>query len=91
MFGASVKCLLNNVLGRICLLRFFKYNKLKMSKTIFFQMAPCIYYCTLDFQIRLYKPYIVQKLVKKAFHQCNNKYGVPFEKNEFLTFLFRYV
>jgi hypothetical protein len=44
MFAASVNCLLNNVLSRICLLRFFKYNKLKMSKTHFFQMAPRIYY-----------------------------------------------
>jgi hypothetical protein len=43
MFAASVKCLLNNVLSRICLLRFFKYNKLKTSKTHFFQMAPRIY------------------------------------------------
>jgi hypothetical protein len=25
---------------------FLKHNKLKMSKTHFFQMAPCIYYCT---------------------------------------------
>jgi hypothetical protein len=46
---------------------------------------------TLDFHIRLYKPYTVGKLVKKAFDQGNNKYGVPFEKNEFLTFLVCYV
>jgi hypothetical protein len=46
MFAASAKCLLNNVLSPICLLRFFKYNKLKMSKTHFFQMAPRIYYGT---------------------------------------------
>jgi hypothetical protein len=45
----------------------------------------------LQFQIRLYKPYIVQKLVKKVFDQCKNKYGVPFEKNVFLIFLVRYV
>jgi hypothetical protein len=30
------------------------------------------------------------QLVKKAFDQCNNKCGVPFEKNEFLTFLVCY-
>jgi hypothetical protein len=35
---------------------------------------------TLDFHIRLYKPYTVGKLVKKAFDQCNNKCRVPFEK-----------
>jgi hypothetical protein len=46
MFAASAECLLNNLLSRICLLRFFKHNKLKMSKTHFFQMAPRIYYCT---------------------------------------------
>jgi hypothetical protein len=39
----------------------------------------------------LYKPYTVRKLVKKAFDQCNNKCGVPFEKNEFLTFLVCYI
>jgi hypothetical protein len=38
-----------------------------------------------------YKPHIVQKLVKKAFDRCNNKYGVLFEKNEFLAFLVCYV
>jgi hypothetical protein len=37
-------------------------------------------YCTFNFHIRLYKPYTAGKLVKKAFDQCNNKYGVPFEK-----------
>jgi hypothetical protein len=36
MFAASVEWLLNNLLSRICLLRFFKHNELKMSKTIFF-------------------------------------------------------
>jgi hypothetical protein len=35
MFAASVECLLNNLLSRICLLRFFKHNKVKMSKTHF--------------------------------------------------------
>jgi hypothetical protein len=45
MFAASAEYLLNNLLSRICLLRFFKYNELKMSKTNFFQMAPRIYYC----------------------------------------------
>jgi hypothetical protein len=45
----------------------------------------------LDFHIRLYKPYTIGKLVKKAFDQCNNKCGVPFEKNKFLTFLVCYI
>jgi hypothetical protein len=34
MFAASVECLLNNLLSRICLVRFFTHNELKMSKTI---------------------------------------------------------
>jgi hypothetical protein len=46
MFAASAERLLNNVLSRICLLRFFNHNELKMLKTHFFQMAPRIYYCT---------------------------------------------
>jgi hypothetical protein len=46
MFAAFAKCLLNNLLSRICVLRFFNHNELKMSKTHFFQMAPLIYYCT---------------------------------------------
>jgi hypothetical protein len=46
MFAAFAECLLNDLLSRICLLRFFKHNELKMSKTQFFQMAPRIYYCT---------------------------------------------
>jgi hypothetical protein len=46
MFAASAECLLNNLLSRICLLRFFKHNELKMSKTHFFQMVPRLYYCT---------------------------------------------
>jgi hypothetical protein len=46
MFAAFAECLLNDLLSRICLLRFFKHNELKMSKTNFFQMAPRIYYCT---------------------------------------------
>jgi hypothetical protein len=36
MFAASVEYLLNNLLSRIRLLRFFKHNELKMSKTHFF-------------------------------------------------------
>jgi hypothetical protein len=36
MLAASVECLFNNLLSSICLLRFFKHNKLKMSKTRFF-------------------------------------------------------
>jgi hypothetical protein len=44
--SASADCLLNNLLSRICLLRFFKHYELKISKTNFFQMAPRIYYCT---------------------------------------------
>jgi hypothetical protein len=41
----EIGLLLNNLLSRI-LLRFFKHNKLKTSKThFFFQMAPRIYYC----------------------------------------------
>jgi hypothetical protein len=46
IFAASAECLLNNLLSRICRLRFFKHNELKMSRTHFFQMAPRIYYCT---------------------------------------------
>jgi hypothetical protein len=45
MFAASAQFLLNNLLNRICLLRFCKRNKLKISKTHFFQMAARIYYC----------------------------------------------
>jgi hypothetical protein len=46
MFAASC-WVFTQVLSRICLLRFFKHNELKMSKThFFFQMAPRIYYCT---------------------------------------------
>jgi hypothetical protein len=40
MFAASAECLLSNLLSRICLLRFFKHNELKMSKTIFFKWHP---------------------------------------------------
>jgi hypothetical protein len=32
MFAASAECLLNNLLSRICLLRFFKHNEVQMSK-----------------------------------------------------------
>jgi hypothetical protein len=46
MSAASAECLLNNLLSRMCLLRFLKHNKLKMSKNHFFQMAPRIYYWT---------------------------------------------
>jgi hypothetical protein len=46
MFAASAECLLNNLLSRICLLRYFKHNEIKISKTHFFQMASRIYYCT---------------------------------------------
>jgi hypothetical protein len=46
-----------------------------------FKIAPYIF--TFD--------YPVGKRVKKASDQCNNKWGVPFEKNEFLTFLVCYI
>jgi hypothetical protein len=36
MFAASVEYLVNNLLSRIRLPRFFKHNKLKMSKIHFF-------------------------------------------------------
>jgi hypothetical protein len=37
IFASFVECLLNNLLSHICLLRFFKHNKQKISKTKFFQ------------------------------------------------------
>jgi hypothetical protein len=40
MFATSAECLLNNLLSRICLLRFFKHNDIKMSKTHFFKWHP---------------------------------------------------
>jgi hypothetical protein len=57
MVAACGECLLNNLLSRMCLLRFFKHNEPKMSKTHFFQMAPRIYYCTR------------RKLFRQAFEQ----------------------
>jgi hypothetical protein len=36
MFAGSAECLLNNLLSRICLLRFYKHKELKISKNSFF-------------------------------------------------------
>jgi hypothetical protein len=55
MFVASAECLLKNLLSRICLLRFFKHNELKMSRTHFFQVAPQVFIIALGLYSRMLK------------------------------------
>jgi hypothetical protein len=76
MFAASVECLLNNLLSRICLLRFFKHNKLKMSKTLFFFKCHPIFIIT---------------LVESFFYKLSNGVGFipgPFFNSEHNPYLF---
>jgi hypothetical protein len=63
-----------NLLSRICLLRFFKYNKLKMSKTHFFQMAPRIYCCKKYEKLEICKSSAFQKSFIEQWNSASSEF-----------------